>query len=280
MSETTVSIADETRRRYLNYALSVITSRALPDVRDGLKPVQRRILYTMFHDLHLHPDGRNYKCAKIVGEVMGNYHPHGDVAIYDALVRLAQDFVMRSPLVFVQGNVGSVDGDPPAHMRYTEARLTVLAERLMTELRQKTVDFRPTYDGSRQEPVVLPAQFPNLLVNGSSGIAVGMATNIPPHNLAAVIDACVLLIDEPDATTAALLDKIKGPDFPLGGKIVTDRPTLRQIYEEGIGSIRVQAEWKLETQGRKEQIVITSIPYGVNKGSLEQAIGEIITSRK
>lgn len=275
-----VSITQETRRRYLNYALSVITARALPDVRDGLKPVQRRILYTMYHDLHLHADGRNYKCAKIVGEVMGNYHPHGDVAIYDALVRLAQDFVMRSPLVFVQGNVGSVDGDPPAHMRYTEARLTTVSERLMTELKQRTVEMRPTYDGSREEPVVLPAQFPNLLVNGTSGIAVGMATNIPPHNLGEVIKACLHLIDEPEASTAQLLDRVKGPDFPLGGKVVTDRTTLRKIYEEGTGSIKVQAEWKLEDVGRRAQIVVTSIPYGVNKGNLEQAIGDIIASRK
>jgi DNA gyrase subunit A len=275
-----VSISQETRRRYLNYALSVITSRALPDVRDGLKPVQRRILYTMYHDLHLHADGRPNKCAKITGMVTANYHPHGTIPAYEALVRLAQDFLMRMPLIEGLGNFGSVDGDAPAAERYTEARLMPLADRLMSELRQRTVDLRRTYDNERDEPVVLPAQFPNLLVNGTSGIAVGMATNIPPHNLGEVIKAAIYLIDEPEATTAQLLDKVKGPDFPLGGKVVTDRPTLRRIYEEGIGSIKVQGEWKVEELGRRPQIVITSIPYGVNKGSLEGAIGEIIASRK
>jgi DNA gyrase subunit A len=282
MAETIqpVSIAQETRRRYLIYSLSVITSRALPDVRDGLKPVQRRILYTMDHELHARSDSRFVKCARISGEVMGKYHPHGSAPIYEALVRLSQDFVMRMPLIEGQGNFGSVDGDPPAAERYTEARLMPLADQILAELRQKTVDMRPTYDGTREEPVVLPAQFPNLLVNGTSGIAVGMATNIPPHNLGEVVKACVHLIDEPEATTAQLLDKLKGPDFPLGGKVVTDRPTLRKIYEEGTGSIRVQGEWKVEQVGRREQIVITSIPYGVNKGSLENAIGDIIASRK
>ncbi len=273
------SLSQEARRRYLTYALSVITSRALPDVRDGLKPVQRRILYTMYHDLHLTFDGRPRKCAKIVGDVIGNYHPHGDVAAYEALVRLAQNFVMRVPLVHGQGNFGSVDGDAPASMRYTEAKLTAIADRLMSELRQQTVNTRPNYDNTREEPVVLPAQFPNLLVNGSSGIAVGLATNIPPHNLGEVIRGCILLIDNPDATVAHLLEKIKGPDFPLGGKVVTDRPTLRKIYEEGSGSIKVQGEWKEEEVGRKRQIVITSIPYGVDKGKLESDIGEIIANR-
>ncbi len=274
------SITQEARRRYLNYALSVITSRALPDVRDGLKPVQRRILYTMYHELHLHADGRPRKCAKIVGDVTGNYHPHGTSAAYEALVRLAQDFVLRMPLVDGQGNFGSVDGDAPAAERYTEAKLTAVADRLMAELRQRTVDMRPNYDGTRDEPVVLPAQFPNLLVNGTAGIAVGMATNIPPHNLGEVVRACLHLIDEPEATTAQLLDRLKGPDFPLGGKVVTDRTTLRKIYEEGTGSIKVQAEWKVEESGKRRQIVITSIPYGVNKGNLEAAIGEIIAARQ
>ncbi|HMC88856.1 MAG TPA: DNA topoisomerase (ATP-hydrolyzing), partial [Gemmataceae bacterium] len=281
MAETInpVSITEETRRRYLNYALSVITSRALPDVRDGLKPVQRRILYTMYHELHLYADGRPAKCARIAGEVTGKYHPHGTIPAYDALVRMAQDFVMRMPLVKGQGNFGSVDGDAPAAERYTEAKLTPLAEHLMAELRQRTVDMRPNYDGTREEPVVLPAQFPNLLVNGAAGIAVGMATNIPPHNLGEVVKACIHLIDNPDASTAQLLDRLKGPDFPLGGKVVTDRRTLRKIYEEGTGSIKVQAEWKFE-HGRREQIVVTSIPYGVNKGNLEGAIGEIIAARQ
>src|SRR5262249_29507128 len=215
-----ISITQETRRRYLNYALSVITSRALPDVRDGLKPVQRRILYTMYHDLHLHADGRPRKCAKIVGDVTGNYHPHGTSAAYEALVRLAQDWVMRVPLVHGQGNFGSVDGDPPAAERYTEAKLAQAAEGLLSELGQRTVGMRPNYANTRDEPVVLPAQFPNLLVNGSAGIAVGLATNIPPHNLGEVIRACILLIENPDVTTAVLLEKIKGPDFPLGGRVV------------------------------------------------------------
>ncbi|MFL5242628.1 MAG: DNA topoisomerase (ATP-hydrolyzing) subunit A [Gemmataceae bacterium] len=275
-----VSLSQETRRRYLNYALSVITSRALPDVRDGLKPVQRRILYTMFHDLHLVFDGRPAKCAKITGAVTGNYHPHGTAPAYEALVRLAQSFMMRVPLVHGQGNFGSVDGDPPAAERYTEAKLAAVTERLMAELRQRTVDMRPTFDNTSQEPVVLPSQFPNLLVNGSSGIAVGLATNIPPHNLGEVVRAAVHLIHEPEATTAQLLDRVKGPDFPLGGKVVTDRSTLRRIYEEGTGSVKVQGEWKLETHGKREQIIVTSIPYGVNKGGLEQAIGEIIALRK
>ena len=275
-----VPITEETRRRYLNYALSVITSRALPDVRDGLKPVQRRILYTMYHDLRLYSDGRPAKCARIDGEVTGKYHPHGTIPAYEALVRLAQDFVMRNPLVKGQGNFGSVDGDSPAAERYTEAKLTALAEHLMTEIPKRTVEMRPNYDGKCEEPTVLPAQFPNLLVNGASGIAVGMATNIPPHNLAEVVKAAVHLIEHPDATTAQLLDRIKGPDFPLGGQIVADRPTLRRIYEDGTGSIKVQAEWKFEEVGRREQIVVTSIPYGVNKGNLEAAIGEIIAARQ
>jgi DNA gyrase subunit A len=275
-----VSITEETRRRYLNYALSVITSRALPDVRDGLKPVQRRILYTMFADLHLHFDGRPRKCAKIAGDVTGNYHPHGGVPAYEALVRMAQDFVMRMPLVHGQGNFGSVDGDPPAADRYTEAKLTALSNHLMSELRQRTVDMRPNYEGTREEPTVLPAQFPNLLVNGASGIAVGMATNIPPHNLGDVISACVYLIEHRDASVANLLDRLKGPDFPLGGKIITDRRTLRKIYEDGTGTIKVQGEWKLEHTKKGEQIAITSIPYGVNKGNLESAIGEIIAARR
>jgi len=274
------SIVEETRHRYLTYALSVISSRALPDVRDGLKPVQRRILYTMFHELHLRSDSRYAKCARIVGDVMGKYHPHGDSAIYDALVRLAQDFVMRVPLVNGQGNFGSVDGDPPAAHRYTEAKLHAVADHLMIELRQDTVDMRPTFDSVNQEPTVLPAQFPNLLVNGVSGIAVGMATNIPPHNLGEVIKAAVHLIENPEATTAQLLQHLKGPDFPLGAKVVTDRTTLRKIYEDGTGSIKVQGEWKIDHSGKKEQIVITSIPYGVNKGALENAIGEIIATRQ
>jgi DNA gyrase subunit A len=275
-----VSLVDETRRRYLNYALSVITSRALPDVRDGLKPVQRRILYNMYHDLHLYADGRPAKCARVCGDVMGNYHPHGDAAIYDALVRMAQPFVLRYPLIHGEGNFGSVDGLEPASFRYTECKLLPIAEELLAELKQRTVDMRPTYDGSKQEPVVLPARFPNLLVNGVAGIAVGMATNIPPHNLGEVIRGALLLIDDRNATTAQLLDRIKGPDFPLGGRVLADRKTLRSIYEEGTGSVKIQGEWKLEEVGRKKQIVITSIPYGVNRAALEESIGTIIAERK
>ncbi len=277
----TVSISRETHERYLRYALSVITSRALPDVRDGLKPVQRRILYTMYNDLHLHFDGRTAKCARIVGDVMGKYHPHGDNAIYDALVRMTQDWVMLVPLVAGQGNFGSIDVSRPAAYRYTEAKLAAAADHLLKELRQETVEMRPSYNGETFEPAVLPAEFPNLLVNGSAGIAVGMATNIPPHNLGEVLRSCMALIDEPDITTAKLMDAgVKGPDFPLGGKILTDRTTMRKIYEDGQGSIRIQGEWKLEAKGaRNPQIIITSIPYNVDKGKLENEIGAIIDSR-
>jgi DNA gyrase subunit A len=283
MAETieTVSIAAEARSRFLRYAMSVVTGRALPDVRDGLKPVQRRILYSMYQDLNLTFDRQTRKCAKIVGDVMGNYHPHGNVALYEALVRMSQDWVLRVPLVHGQGNFGSVDGDPPAADRYTEAKLTKAAELLLSELDQETIDFSPNYDGTRREPVVLPAQFPHLLVNGTSGIAVGLATNIPPHNMAEVLKACVMLIEHPDSSIANLMERVKGPDFPLGGKIVTDRATLRKIYEEGSGSIKVQGEWKEEDLGRgRSQIVITSIPYAVDKGELERTIGGIIEDRK
>jgi DNA gyrase subunit A len=295
MAETIqpTSLAEEARRRYLTYAMSVIMARALPDVRDGLKPVQRRILYTMYHDLGLRADARPAKCARIVGDVMGKYHPHGDTALYDALVRMSQEWVVRGKLVDGHGNFGSVDGDAPAAYRYTEAKLAPLAERLLGEMKQtqlseqqiaegrrSPIGLRPTYNNETTEPVVLPAQFPNLLVNGGSGIAVGLATNIPPHNLGEVVRACVLLIDNPEASTAQLMEKIKGPDFPLGGKVITDRTTLRKIYEEGSGSIKVQAEWKEETVAKRQLIVVTSIPYGVDKGKLENDIGAIIESRK
>jgi DNA gyrase subunit A len=282
MAETIarVSLRQETESRYLTYAMSVITSRALPDVRDGLKPVQRRILYTMYHDLHLSFEGRPRKCAKIVGDVTGNYHPHGDDAAYEALVRMAQNWVLRAPLVQGQGNFGSVDGDEPAARRYTEAKLSAIAESLMGELGQNTVEMLPNYDNTREEPAVVPAQFPHLLVNGSSGIAVGLATNIPPHNLGEACRAAVFLIENPEASTAQIMEKIKGPDFPLGGRIVTDRATLRKIYEDGSGTIKVQAEWTVEKHGKKEQIVVTSIPYGVDKGKLEQEIGNIIAERR
>ena len=283
MAETvqTVNIAVEARSRFLRYAVSVVTGRALPDIRDGLKPVQRRILYTMYHDSNLTFDRKAAKCAQIVGDVMGRYHPHGDGAIYEALVRLSQEWIMRLPLVHGEGNFGSVDGDPPAAYRYTEAKLSKAAEFLLSELDQDTVDMRDNYAGNRKEPVVLPAQFPNLLVNGTSGIAVGMATNIPPHNLGEVLKASILMIDNPDATIPQLLEKVKGPDFPLGGKILTDKAALRKIYEEGTGSLKVQGEWKLEELAKgRQQIVVTSIPYSVDKGKLELHIGAIIEDKK
>jgi DNA gyrase subunit A len=278
-----VSISQETRRRYLNYAMSVIQSRALPDVRDGLKPVQRRILYVMFHNLHLTHAAKTRKCAKINGDTTGNYHPHGDTAVYDALVRLAQDFTYRYPLVDGQGNFGSVMGLPAAAARYTEARLTQIAEQLMNELRYDTVEMRATYDGETQEPVVLPARYPNLLVNGTQGIAVGMATSIPPHNLGEVINACVHLIDSPDATVAQVMKYVKGPDFPLGGRIVTDRRDIRTMYEEGRGSVKVRGEWRFDKEKRKEvknRLVIYTVPYNVDTGPLQAEIGNIIANRK
>ncbi|MEX0703240.1 MAG: DNA topoisomerase (ATP-hydrolyzing) [Planctomycetales bacterium] len=280
-----VSLSDETRRRYLNYAISVITSRALPDVRDGLKPVQRRILYAMYHDLHLRADGKTLKTMKICGDTMGNYHPHGDAAIYDTLVRLGQPFTMRYVLIAKQGNFGSVMGLPPAAARYTEAKLTDVAEQLMDELRFGTVDMRPNYLGNRDEPVVLPARFPNLLVNGTQGIAVGMATNIPPHNLREVVAACIHLIRHPDATVPQLMKHLRGPDFPLGGRIVTDRRTITQAYKDGRGAIKVRADWKLDRERRGQgenaaRIIITSVPYGVSTGPLQQELGAIAGGRK
>ena len=273
-----VSIAGETRRRYLNYAMSVIMSRALPDVRDGLKPVQRRILFAMFSTMGLRADAKFAKSARISGEVTGKFHPHGDQAAYDTMVRLAQPFTLREPLVHGQGNFGSVIGLPPAAARYTEAKLTPVAERLMAELRMDTVDHRPTYSGEFEEPVVLPAQFPNLLVNGSAGIAVGMATNIPPHNLAECLKACLHLVDHPDASVAQLMKYLKGPDFPLGGRVITDRRDLTKTYKEGRGSIKTRAEWKLETGRRKAdaaKIIITSVPYGVETGPLLETLGSL-----
>jgi DNA gyrase subunit A len=280
---TYVSLSQETRRRYLNYALSVITSRALPDARDGLKPVQRRILYVMHHDLGLTANAKTRKSAKVCGDTTGNYHPHGDMAVYDALVRMAQNFSLRYPLVIGQGNFGSIIGLPAAAARYTEVKLTAVADQLMNELRFETIDTRATYDASKQEPIVLPARFPNLLVNGTQGIAVGMATNIPPHNLREAVKACVHLIHEPDATVAQLMKYVKGPDFPLGGRIVTDRRSIREAYEEGRGSIKVRGEWKLEKDRKSEattRIVLSSVPYGVETGPLLTAIGDIINARK
>ena len=276
-------LSEETRRRYLNYAMSVIMSRALPDARDGLKPVQRRILYTMFNELGVTFDSKFVKCARIVGDVVGKYHPHGQSAVYEALVRLAQDFTLRAPLVFPQGNFGSVIGLPPAAERYTEAKLSRISAELLDELKYDTVDTRPSYDAERQEPVVLPARFPNLLVNGTSGIAVGMATSIPPHNLTEVVRACGMLIENPELSVRQLMRTIKGPDFPLGGRIVTNVDELKGIYEEGRGSIKVRGEWKFDVEKKKDvpnRVVIHSIPYGVETGPLMEQLGEIRDSRR
>jgi DNA gyrase subunit A len=259
------ALEEEMRTAYLDYAMSVIVGRALPDVRDGLKPVHRRVLYAM-NELGLGPTRSYAKCAKIVGEVMGNYHPHGDSAIYDALVRMAQEFSMRNELVDGQGNFGSIDDDPAAAMRYTEARLARIATEMLRDLDMDTVDFAPNYDGSRQEPLVLPARFPNLLVNGSSGIAVGMATNIPPHNLREVINATIAYIDDPEIGVEGLMSHIKGPDFPTGG-IILGHSGIRDAYETGRGRVRVQARAHIEPlkQG-KEAIVVTELPFMVKKG--------------
>ncbi|WP_439121636.1 DNA topoisomerase IV subunit A [Marivita sp.] len=266
--------------RYLTYALSTIMHRALPDARDGLKPVHRRILYAM-RELRLSSNGGFRKSAKISGDVMGNYHPHGDAAIYDAMARLAQDFAVRYPLVDGQGNFGNIDGDNPAAARYTEARLTSVAEALLDGLNENAVDYRPNYDGTLEEPVVLPAQFPNLLANGSSGIAVGMATNIPPHNIVELVDACLHLIKVPDARDDTLLNYVPGPDFPTGGVIVEDRDTIAQAYRTGRGSIRLRCRWEIEDMGRGQwQIIVTEIPYQVQKSKLVERLAELIQTKK
>ncbi|WP_445942893.1 DNA topoisomerase IV subunit A [Roseicyclus sp.] len=266
--------------RYLQYALSTIMHRALPDARDGLKPVHRRILYAM-RELRLSSNGGFRKSAKISGDVMGNYHPHGDMAIYDAMARLAQDFVIRYPLVDGQGNFGNIDGDNPAASRYTEARMTAIAEALMEGLDENAVDFRPNYDGTLEEPEVLPAAVPNLLANGSSGIAVGMATNIPPHNLDELIGACLHLLKTPEARDDTLLSYIKGPDFPTGGVIVEPAESIAETYRTGRGAFRLRAKWEVEDQGRGTWvIVITEIPYQVQKSKLIERLAELIQLKK
>ncbi|WP_102106747.1 DNA topoisomerase IV subunit A [Oceaniglobus roseus] len=266
--------------RYLTYALSTIMHRALPDARDGLKPVHRRILYAM-RELRLTPTGGFRKSAKISGDVMGNYHPHGDAAIYDAMARLAQDFNVRYPLVDGQGNFGNIDGDNPAASRYTEARMTAAAEALMEGLGENAVDFRPNYDGTLTEPVVLPAAFPNLLANGASGIAVGMATNIPPHNIDELIGACLHLIKTPDARDETLLKYVPGPDFPTGGVIVEPQENIAEAYRTGRGSFRLRCRWEIEELGRGQwQIVVTEIPYQVQKSRLIEKLAELIQTRK
>src|SRR5882757_5085733 len=275
-----VGLREALEERYLAYALSTIMNRALPDARDGLKPVHRRILYGM-RLLRLDPNSAFKKSAKVVGDVMGNFHPHGDQAIYDALVRLAQDFAQRYPLVDGQGNFGNIDGDNAAAMRYTEARLTAAAQLLLEGIDENAVDFRPTYDGSEVEPVVLPGASPNLLANGSQGIAVGMATAIPPHNAAELCDAALHLIDNPNARSNTLLKYVQGPDFPTGGLIVDSRETIAEAYATGRGSFRVRARWHKEETGRGTyMIVVTEIPWLVQKGRLVERLAELINDKK
>src|SRR4249920_3208097 len=278
--DDSVALHDAAQTRYLNYALSVITSRALPDVRDGLKPVQRRILYTMWQQ-NLTADAKHRKCAKVVGDVMGNYHPHGDAALYETLVRMAQPFSLRYPLVDGSGNFGSLDGDGAAAMRYTECRLTRISDEMLTEIEQSTVHFRPNYDGTKSEPVVLPARVPNLLVNGATGIAVGMATNIPPHNLAEICTALVKLLDNDELSTAQLCRWVKGPDFPTGGQILNSQEEIKEIYKTGSGSIRLRGTWDIGPETRSTRtIYIESIPYTVNKSQLVERIADVVLSRK
>ena len=273
-----VLIEDEMKRSYLDYAMSVIVSRALPDVRDGLKPVHRRILYTMKENGY--DSGKPYrKSARIVGDVMGKYHPHGDQAIYDTLVRMAQEFSLRLPLVDGQGNFGSMDGDPAAAMRYTEARLTGAAETLLDDIGKDTVDFRPNYDESAHEPEVLPARFPNLLVNGAGGIAVGMATNIPPHNLGEILDACLACLEDPQISLERLVALVPGPDFPTGG-IILGRNGILSGYATGRGSLLLRARTSVETvRAGREAIIVTEIPYQVNKARMIERIAEVVRAK-
>ncbi|HWP42219.1 MAG TPA: DNA gyrase subunit A, partial [Blastocatellia bacterium] len=276
-----VNIEEEMKRSYLDYAMSVIIGRALPDARDGLKPVHRRILYAM-HELGLGPGKPFKKSATVVGDVLGRYHPHGDTAVYDALVRMAQDFSLRYPLVDGQGNFGSVDGDAAAAYRYTEARLTRIATEMLADIDKDTVDFVPNYDESRMEPTVLPTRFPNLLVNGSGGIAVGMATNIPPHNLSEVIEATIYLIQNPNARLKTLMGLLPGPDFPTGG-FIYGREGIRQAYETGRGSLVMRARVAIDRVGRSAErmaIVVTEIPYQINKAKLIERIAELINDKK
>ena len=275
-----INLREALEERYLSYALSTIMHRALPDVRDGLKPVHRRLLHAM-RQLKLDPDQGFKKCARVVGDVIGKYHPHGDQAVYDALVRLAQDFAVRYPLVEGQGNFGNIDGDNAAAMRYTEARLTEVAQALLEGINENTVDFRETYDGEEEEPVVLPGAFPNLLANGSSGIAVGMATSIPPHNAHELCDAALHLIKYPNATIAKLVELVPGPDLPTGGTIIDDRASIAEAYRTGKGGFRVRARWHKEELGRGTwQIVVTEIPYQVQKGRLVEKIAELMQAKK
>src|SRR5438132_5841784 len=275
-----IALRDALEERYLAYALSTLLNRALPDARDGLKPVNRRILYGM-RLLRLDPGAAFKKSAKIVGDVMGNFHPHGDQAIYDALVRLAQDFAQRYPLIDGQGNFGTIDGDNPAAMRYTEARMTEVARLLLDGIDEDAVDFRASYDGQSEEPVVLPAAFPNLLANGSQGIAVGMATSIPPHNAAELCEAALHLIDKPDAKSKTLLRFVKGPDFPTGGIIVDSKESIAEAYMTGRGSFRTRARWEQEEGARGTWVVVISeIPWLVQKSRLVEKITELLQEKK
>ena len=279
-STEAVALHEAAQARYLNYALSVITARALPDVRDGLKPVQRRILYTMWQQ-SLTADAKHRKCAKVVGDVMGSFHPHGDAALYETLVRMAQPFSLRYPLIDGSGNFGSLDGDSAAAMRYTECRLARVSDELLTEIEQATVPFRPNYDGTKTEPVVLPGRIPNLLINGATGIAVGMATNIPPHNMGEVCTALIKLLDNEDLSTAQLCRHIKGPDFPTGGQILNSPEELKEIYKTGNGSIRLRGTWDIGPETRSTKtIYVESLPYTVNKAQLVERIAEVALSRK
>ena len=275
-----VKIEDEMKSSYLDYAMSVIVSRALPDARDGLKPVQRRILYAL-NDMGLRHDTPYKKSARIVGEVLGKYHPHGDTAVYDAMVRMAQDFSMRYRLVDGQGNFGSVDNDPPAAMRYTEARLARIASEMLADIDKDTVDFTPNFDDSLQEPVVLPAKLPNLLLNGAAGIAVGMATNIPPHNLGELCDGIRCLIDNPDATIDELLKLIPGPDFPTGG-IIEGLEGIRNAYTTGRGRMVIRARTHIEeaAKGGRYRIVVTELPYQTNKATLVERVADLVRNKK
>ena len=281
MALSEASIVTESRDRYLTYALSVVSGRALPDVRDGLKPVQRRILYAMYEHLGLKPTGSHRKSAAVVGEVLAKFHPHGDSACYDAMVRMAQDFSLRYPLVDGQGNFGSLDGDNPAAYRYTEARLTPIALDVIGEIDQETVDFRANFDATIQEPIVLPSRLPNLLMNGASGIAVGMATSIPPHNLRDLVRGLVEIIDDPEISNARLVSAIKGPDFPTGCSILNPKKELDEIYASGRGSIRMRGTWEVEELGRgKRAIVINTVPYATNKSQIVEKIADLIITKK
>lgn len=272
-------IEKEMRTSFMDYSMAVIVSRALPDVRDGLKPVHRRIIYSMYEQ-GLTPDKPYYKCASTVGDVLGKYHPHGDASVYDAMVRMAQKFSLRYPLVDGHGNFGSVDGDPPAAYRYTESKMSKISMEMVTDLDKETVDFTSNYDDSRKEPVVLPSRFPNLLVNGSSGIAVGMATNVPPHNLGEVIDGINLLIDNPDATLPELMEKIKGPDFPTRG-IIMGLSGIRAAYATGRGKITLRARAEIEEmKNNRFRIVVTELPYQVNKARLIENIAEHVKNKR